>query len=59
MGVVYIAAKRLKVGDRMVEPGEEVHMDRGRNYNMMVRLGQVTVVPKRGPGRPRKAENDE
>lgn len=59
MGVGYVAVKRIRFGDQYLEPGDPVPAEPGRNYHMMVRLEQVTAVPKRGPGRPRKLETDD
>ena len=62
----YVAVRRIRVGDRTLEPGDPVPApERGRNVGLMLRLGQIRIVDtpvepvKRGPGRPRKESYDE
>lgn len=45
----YIANIPLRFGDGIIEPGEEVPVERGRSYASMLRLGQITIVRDREP----------
>jgi hypothetical protein len=38
---VYVALKRQRFGDRMLEPGDEVPFEPSRNYNLMLRQGMI------------------
>lgn len=40
----YVALRRIRFGERFLEPGDEVPVQRGRNYGLMVRTGQVAEV---------------
>lgn len=40
----YVALKRLTFGDEVLEPGDEVPIEEGRNYRQMLRLGQIAAA---------------
>jgi hypothetical protein len=45
----YIARKPLKWGkDHWIQPGEEVPVEPGRNYAIMLRVGEIEFSQKRG-----------
>lgn len=57
MGLV--ATEPLRIGDRIVQPGEELKGDdlKGRNIGMMKRHGQLVYEPNK-TRRPRRDESD-
>ena len=40
----FIAILPIRFGDKWLQPGDPVPMERGRNYGSMVRLGQIAEV---------------
>lgn len=44
----YVAAKHLRFGDRMLEPGERVPIEPGRDYGLMVHQGDISQVIQPG-----------
>jgi hypothetical protein len=63
----YVALRPLRFGRRVIEPGDPVPVERGRNYDSMLRLGQIALAQRkidvrpaelRGP-RARKAQTAE
>ncbi|GGR68186.1 hypothetical protein GCM10008959_32850 [Deinococcus seoulensis] len=42
----FIARKPLRFGDRILQPGESVPVELGRDYRLMLRLGQITEIPQ-------------
>lgn len=38
---MYIALKRLRFGEARLEPGDEVPVEEGRNYNLLLRQGMI------------------
>lgn len=42
----YVAAKRLRWGDGWIEVGEEVPSERARNYDSLLRRGDVRIAGK-------------
>lgn len=41
----YVARKPLRFGDRTLQPGESVPVEPGRDYRLMLRLGQIIEIP--------------
>jgi len=41
----YVALKQLRLGDRTIQPGEDVPIEPGRSYHQMVSLGQIAEKP--------------
>lgn len=42
----YVARKPLRFGDRTLQPGESVPVEPGRDYRLMLRLGQIIEIPQ-------------
>ena len=49
----YVALKRLTFGGEVLEPGDEVPIEEGRNYRQMLRLGQIREAGASGAPPPR------
>jgi hypothetical protein len=45
----FVALLPIRFGDEILEPGDEVPVERGRNYPQMMRLGQIAVVRESKP----------
>ena len=45
----YVALQPLRLGERMVQPGEQVPVIPGRSYHQMLSLGQIAEKPESGP----------
>jgi hypothetical protein len=57
----FVAVLPIRFGGRMLEPGDRVPVEPGRNYSSMVRLGQIVAVrddeesgSERAPARSRR-----
>lgn len=55
----YMANVPLRFGDGIIQPGERVPVERGRNYPLMLRLNQISVVPETRAARQPESEDGE
>lgn len=45
---MYVALKRQRFGEAHLAPGDEVPVEEGRNYNLMLRMGLIADVEATG-----------